>query len=461
MRHYQPATPHRKSNRRTGTILVITAVILMALVAMVGLVLDAGRLMTAHRQCQNAADAAATSAAMEMLQGSSNTTAASTATTFVQQYNEMPTATVTVNIPPASGPHSGSSDYVEAIVEYPVTTRLIQVLGGPSVRIVRARAVAGTEGVPVSAHLMALDINARPGISLSGNGSLGINGPVVVNSNGGGLNQSGQAIDNGNSGNAITTSGNGMLSALDVQSVGGVNDLSKITNYNPAILQSPLHTNSPVQSDPFEFLPIPTTATGAVATNFGTISLSGNQTVTLSPGVYDSISASANVTVTMQPGIYVIKGGGITLTGNSAVTGTGVMIYNTGSDFNVNTGLPDSGDRTSSPPASGNPTFGAISIAGNGSLRLTSYINSSSAFDGLLLYQRRLNTQAINLSGNADVASLKGTVYAKSAAISLSGNGTMNTQFVVQRLEFSGNGNMIVEPNDEHFAASVQVFLVE
>ena len=117
-----------------------------------------------------------------------------------------------------------------------------------------------------------------------------------------------------------------------------------------------------MQADPFEFLPPPTTSTGAVATNFGTVKLSGNQTVTLSPGVYDSISASANVTVTMQPGIYVIKGGGITLTGNSALTGTGVMIYNTGSDFNVNTGLPDSGDRTSSPPASGNPTFGAICI---------------------------------------------------------------------------------------------------
>jgi len=441
--------------------LVLTALILTALIAMVGLVLDAGLLMTAHRQCQNAADAAATAAALEMLHGSSNSAAAATATTFVQQYNGLPTATVTVNIPPSSGPHSGNLRYVEVIVEYPVRTHLIQILGGPNSRNVSARAVGGRESTEIAAGVMALNPNARPGISLNGNGSLAVNGAVIVNSNGGGLDEFGQPIGNGNSGNAITATGNGKLSALDIESVGGVNDLSKISNFDSGINQSPLHTGSPMQSDPFEFLAPPTTSTGAIATHYGTVQLTGNQSVTLSPGVYNSISASANVTVTLLPGIYIIKGGGITLSGNSDLNGTGVMIYNTGSDYNVNTGLPDSGDGNNAPPASGNPTFGAIAVTGNGNLRLTPYANPSSPFEGLLVYQRRLNTSAIDFSGNAELDSLKGTVYAKWATLNLSGNGTMNTQFIVEKVVFTGNGNLLVNPTNQDIARSDQVFLVE
>lgn len=427
---------------------------------MVGVVLDAGQLMSAHRQCQNAADAGATAAAMEMLRGRSNGVAAAAATTFVQQHNGLGAATVSVSIPPATGAHAGSPNYAEVVVNYIVPTRLIQVLGGPTTRNVTARAVAGWEGVNIDAGVMSLNKNARPGIDLTGNGSLKVNGTVIVNSDGGGLTEYGQPINNGNSGYAINIVGNGSLKALDVESAGGANNPAKITNYSGSG-QSPLHTGAAVQPDPFEFLAPPTTGNGAAATNYGTIKLSGNQSVTLSPGVYNSISASANVTVTMQPGIYVIKGGGISLSGNATVSGTGVMIYNTGSDYNVNTGLPDSGDGASLPPAGGSPTFGALSIIGNGSLNLTAYNNSSSPYDGLLFYQRRLNTQPIDLSGNASVDSMRGTVYAKYARLNLSGNGTMNTQFAVDNVVFTGNGDLTIDNTNQHFADSEQVFLVE
>jgi Flp pilus assembly protein TadG len=342
--------------RRRGTIIVIVVLILAVLVGMVGMVLDAGQLMNAHRQVQNAADAGATAAALELLRGRSSSVAAAAATTFVQQYNGLGAATVGVSIPPVSGPHAGNANYAEVTVSNSLQTRLIQVLGGTRTRTVTARAVAGWEGVNISGVIMALDANARPGINLTGNGSLRVNGTVVVNSNGGGLTERGVPINNGNSGYAIETSGNGKLQALDVESVGGVNNPSKVTNYSGST-QSPLHTGVPAQSDPFEFLASPTTANGAAATNFGAIKLSGNESVTLQPGVYNSISASANVTVTMQPGIYVIKGGGIDLSGNATINGSGVMIYNTGSDYNVNTGLPDSGDGSALPPAGGGATF--------------------------------------------------------------------------------------------------------
>src|SRR5665213_2349113 len=72
----------RSSNRlqnRSGTILVATALVLMALVGLLRLVIDAGQLMTSYRQTQNAADAAAMAAAMDLLNGSSSSTAKSTA----------------------------------------------------------------------------------------------------------------------------------------------------------------------------------------------------------------------------------------------------------------------------------------------------------------------------------------------------------------------------------------------
>ncbi len=446
---------------RKGTILVVMALLLAVMVAMVGIVLDGGQLMLTHRRCQNAADAGATAAALEILRGRSNGEAGAVATTFAQQYNGMSAATVAVNIPPASGPHAGDSRYVEVLVDDPVATRLIQVLGGPTTRTVSARAVAGWEPVNINGLVMALNGAARPGLRMTGNGSLKVNGTVFVNSNGGGLNEYGQPINNGNSGNAIETSGNGSIQAVDVESVGGVNDPSKITNYDSGSSQSPLHTGVAPQSDPFEFLPPPTTANGAVATNYGAVKLSGTQSVTLSPGVYTSISATSNVTVTMQPGIYVITGGGVSLSGNATLSGSGIMLYNTGSDYNVNTGLPDSGDGSSSPPAGGNPTFGALSITGNGSLNLTSYTNAASPYDGLLFYQRRLNTQTMDLSGNAALDSMKGTVYAKWATLNLSGNGTMNTQFVVGEVNFTGNGTLTIEEGNQHYADSDRVFLVE
>lgn len=446
---------------RRGTILVATALVLIALIGLLGLVVDAGQLMNSYRQTQNAADAAAMAAAMDLLNGSSSSTAKETGTTFVQQYNGMSSATVTINIPPASGYYTSSSQYAEAIISYPVSTTFIQVLGIGATQTVTARAVAGWEGNSVAAGVMQLDSTARPGVNLVGNGSLKVNGTVLVNSNGGGLNQSGQPINNGNSGNAVTTTGNGKIYASAFDTVGGVNNISQIANYDTSNSTSPLQTGVVAQPDPFQYLPAPTTANGAVATNYGAIKLAGTANVTLNPGVYTSISVSSNVNVTMNPGIYVIAGGGLSMSGNATLSGSGVMIYNTGSDYNVNTGLPDSTDGSSSPPASGSATFGAVSITGNALLNVTPYTNASSPFDGMVLYQRRLNTQPIKIAGNGSSDVLKGTVYAKWAALDLSGNGTFNSQYFVQSLNLTGNGTLTLDYTNQHIAKADLVYLVE
>src|SRR5271166_1726238 len=146
-RHHHPQHPGTK---RPGKTLAMFLLLTPALLGMVGLTIDGGLLLVTYRQTQNAADAAALAAAVDLIRGSAGT-ASATATTYVQTYNNMSGATVTINIPPASGPHSSgstNSQYAEALVSYPFQTSFIQVLPGVnSSQTVKARAVAGYEDV--------------------------------------------------------------------------------------------------------------------------------------------------------------------------------------------------------------------------------------------------------------------------------------------------------------------------
>src|SRR3954466_445900 len=71
-----------RCRRREGKILVMFALLLPVLLGVTGLVIDGGLLMAAQRQAQNAADAAATAAAMDMYRGNT-ANATATANTFM------------------------------------------------------------------------------------------------------------------------------------------------------------------------------------------------------------------------------------------------------------------------------------------------------------------------------------------------------------------------------------------
>src|SRR5262249_20750158 len=120
--------------KRSGMTLILFAILAPVLVGMVGLVIDAGLLMAAHRQVQNAADAAALGAALDLYRGSTNSTALATANSFVADNGLNATlglnagASNALNIPPQSGAYAGITNYVEANVSINVQTLLIQVL---------------------------------------------------------------------------------------------------------------------------------------------------------------------------------------------------------------------------------------------------------------------------------------------------------------------------------------------
>jgi Flp pilus assembly protein TadG len=444
------------AGRRAGVVLVVVAILLPVLLGMLGLVIDGGLLMAAHRQARNAADAAALGAAMDLIAGRATSTAAATATTYVRQYNGMEEAQVTVNIPPSTGPHRGSFSHAEVLVTRGSPTVFIQILGVARNQTVVGRSVAGYQPVRSPARIVTLDPAARPGLNISGGGSLLANGPVVINSEGGGVDQSGNVV-NGNNGTAASVSNNATFRATSIRTVGGVNTPANFKHYDTLLSGTPLRAGAPPQSDPFTYLPPPTTATGANPTDRPAVNVTGNSTMKLSPGVYPSIAVNSG-TVTFEPGIYIIRGGNLSITEQNVVA-DGVMFYLTGSDYDVTSGYPDINDYHAVPPASGKVTFGSATI--NAGLKFSGINNPASPFHGMLFYQRRLNTQEFSIQGNSSSGNLQGTIYAKWASMKIAGQGTYNAQFVVGSLTTTGTGMMHILDGGTLIGQANQVFLVE
>ncbi len=241
-----------------------------------------------------------------------------------------------------------------------------------------------------------LNLTASGSLTASGNANILMSHGIFVHSN---------------SPSAVIASGNARINVGGtLQVVGGI---SRSGNAQAT------KTGVPASSvDPLASLTSPSLA-GLM--DYGAVNVSGNSTRTLSPGVYTSIQLSGNAIVTMNPGTYIIKGGGFTVSGNATVSGSNLTIFNAGSNYNSTT---DGG------------SFGGISLSGNGNINLNP--PTTGPYSGILIYQSRLNTRAINISGNA-IVNVNGTIYAANATLTMSGNGRLNDSLIVNMLNISGN----------------------
>jgi hypothetical protein len=123
----------------------------------------------------------------------------------------------------------------------------------------------------------------------------------------------------------------------------------------------------------------------------------------------------------MNPGLYVIKGGGFTVSGSAAVSGSGITIFNAGSNYNVTT---DGGN------------FGGIAFSGNGNVNLSP--PTLGPYAGVLIYQSRVNSRALSIGGNANFKT-SGIIYAANAQLTMSGNSSLDDTLIVNTLVLSGN----------------------
>jgi Flp pilus assembly protein TadG len=415
------------------------ALLMPVVLGMVGLTVDGGLMLVVYRQTQNAADAGALAAAVDLLKGNSSGAATTTATTYIQTYNNLSNATVTVNIPPSTGPHAGSGAYAEVIVTYPYQTSFIQAVGVSSTQNISARAVAGYE--PVAAGQGVITLGQNPsggkGIQVSTGSTLSVNGAITVNATG-----SAALDDQGN------------VYAQDVNVSGGVSSTSNVQSYPSGGGTSPLEQNTGVNApDPLANLAAPSTSSAGtytvVNTNYGNVSVGNNQTVTLSPGIYTNLSITGSAVVTFNPGIYILEGG-MNITGGT-VTGSGVMFYNTSKTYDPTTGI----DATTK-----NGDFGSINIS-SGGVVLSALSDTSSPYNGLVFFQDRANTNTISIQGGSSGAQVTGTTYAPTANLQVSGQGTWNSQFIVNQMSVTGGGTLTINYSGQNLGKANQVFLVE
>ncbi len=274
---------------------------------------------------------------------------------------------------------------------------------------------ASTSPVTIGSFIVVLDRTAGGALSLSGNASINIAGPVYVDSS---------------STSALSASGNAQIKAS------AINVTGKVQRSGNASLSPAPVTGASVAADPLAGVAVPVASTLGLASK-GSLSLSGNASQTIGPGVYSQISLSGNASLTLNPGVYIITGGGFAASGNAtvsvsgpsnAITGTGVMIYNAASGYNVATGV-DGG------------SFGAITLSGNGTIKLAP--PSTGAYAGILIFQARDNAKALTFSGNA-LQGVTGVIYAPAAQLAESGNAQIGStsnpiSIVVDTLSASGN----------------------
>jgi hypothetical protein len=400
----------RMLTREDGQIVVIFALMAVVLLMMIGLAVDAGLLFVAHRSAQEAADAGAYGGALVLYQegAASDARVAARADVARNGYVDGGLTFVTVNIPPASGPHNGDSRFVEVIIETQVGTFILPQPG--SLNRVVVRGVAGAAPVNLNHAIMALNQNVNDAFLL-GNGD--------VNVTGGGIH-----INSNACGPALKLASDGDLNAPYTRVRGCVDD-SGPGEITPAPL-----TGVPFESDPFAGLAGPSTVG---MTNWGELNISSCGTFTLLPGIYEGMNLSSGscTTVNLTPGIYVVRKKGINLSGDMtvqvdplALPSQGVMIYNTIEGY----------------PSSSPTTCDKINFSGNGVLSIRA--SRTGPYAGMLIFQDRRCTAEMYVSGNGQFHAITGSIYLPQAPFHISGNGTFatwNTRLLAMTFKNSGD----------------------
>lgn len=317
LRHFERTAARRDPEAGQSTVVVAFAVVV--LLSFLALAIDVGYLRYQRRQIQTAADAAALAGASELAYA--DVTAAAKADSAANGYtNGTNGVTVTVNNPPQSGPHTGDSNYVEAIVASPVKSLFAEAFGVTSTTV-SARAVAHLGSG--SSCVISLSPSTSSTLTADNNATVSSACGIVVESS---------------NPNAINCGSGDTMTASYIGVVGGVKNPC---TFSPAPVTG---IKVPSPADPLASLPKP--AVGAC--NF-----TGRQTYSptncphstpcvLNPGVYcGGIRIQSGAYVTFNPGVYILTSsqspGGLSLdigsyvTTNTSATPYGVTFYNTGS----------------------------------------------------------------------------------------------------------------------------------
>src|SRR5580700_512625 len=382
-----------------GQVMVLVCVSLIAIMGMIAVVTDFSFLQDQRNIMQTAADSAAVAGAEELNYG--DQVAAGQADAASNGYtNGTASVTVALNSPPTMGPNTSNSGYVEAIVTKPVATYFLRVLGVSTISV-SARAVAYEGNGPNCIYVL----------NPTASGAFSANGNVTVASS------CGLLVDSSSS-TGLSVVGHVSITAPTIGVVGGYS-----AGVSSTLTPTP-ETGVIAASDPLAYVAAPTVGSCA-HTNF---SLSGNNGSSGSPyqlyaGTYcGGITIHGNAVLNFNAGTYVLAGGGMTTSGNTTMTGTGVTFYN----------------------MTGTGGYGAISFAGNSTSNLSA--PTSGPLSGILFFQDRSipsTGAASTITGNSS-STFDGAVYFPTTTLSFVGNSSASGYSIVvaNQLTLSGNASI-------------------
>ena len=395
------------ANDRSGAATLTIAITFTLLVGFAALGTEVAEWYSIRRTMQGAADSAAFSAALAKWNGASTAAYTSEAQSvsgnygFVDGSND---AVVTVNSPPASGNYTTDSNAVEVIISRPQPLQLARMfLSGPPT--LQARAVATLNPLG-SACVLALDRGNITDVADNGNTTLNLNScNLAVNSpSNSALTLVGQATINAQaafiSGN-YTTSGQASLNTTD----------GTFTGAAPT-------------NDPYADASVPSYS-GCDQKNYS-VSGKGNPQ-TLTPGssgimvLCNGLSVTGNGSLTLSPGTYIIDGGSVSVSGNSSISGSGVSIVLT---------------------SSSGSNYATASISGGSTVNLTA--PTSGPLAGLAVFQDRNAPQSGSNSFTGGTnQSIRGAIYFPNQGVTFNGGtttgGAICTQLVALTITFNGN----------------------
>ena len=391
----QSQTWAARTRRRCGMIAVQLAISMVPLCGVVAFAIDGGMLIEFRRRVQAAADAAALAAAADLFVRYTtnngldpNGTAASSASLNATANGFSANSSLTVNIPPKSGPYTGKSGYAEVILTYQMSRGFSSIFGSGAIPVT-ARAVA--KGIPGNIGLLILDPHLMDSCEIDGNINI-LNGGQIFS----------------NSDNTVTNdsplTGSVYVASTSTLSTGGINVRGSLVNNGSVTYTNGggLKYYSTVLADPLANIPEPTTS-GLI--NRGSVTLTTDTTI--NPGIYTDITINQPAvkkgqtatppTITMQPGIYYLANGGSLQLNAGTLQGTGVMIFdNTGGDKILNTA---GGPVSLTPPT---PSTGGVWPTGT----------TSSTYSGISFWIPRSQTKEVHIESTCNLT-MPGTFYAQ------------------------------------------------
>ena len=455
------AVPRAIHHDRDGQVLVIFALSLGVLILFAALAFDTGMLLVQRRDQQNAADAAALAGSYFLPGNAGQARSAARDIATSNGFTQGGDVTVTVNVPPTSGAHAGSSGAVEVLIDDNRPSIFGGIIGVAGWDI-SARAVAiNQDGVGGEFAMLSLEPTACDALLVSGNGAVVANGNIQVNSSC----PTGALRRQGGGDITVTVPDAACNVVGDIQDGGGSGLLDCAANEGAPEIPDPLSgLDAPVKpAYPADVVrltgtrDIPAGCPGAVAPALESTeaapltcqftSAYAGTTWRLFPGYYPGGIHLQAGTFYFEPGIYWIGGGGVQINGNGTVSvsvasgGTtlnfGILFYNTE-----------------------NPAFHAECAAGTATAPAVMCIqpiflngaqasvdiyplHDGSIHEGLVVFQDRrfdITGDDLVLNGSSSDLQVRGTIYIPGGNVRVNGSGGTTTTDQIIARTFVANG---------------------